>query len=116
MSIIEYGNDSKTGRNLSTAAVTLLLVTGTTVPYANTNKNFGETGFKTAFTKKMTSLTFDLQQSTIVEYGAVESSPYINEEEVNVAFKMPPVKRYKRKATISKRVHASPKVEISGLV
>ncbi len=116
MSVVEYGNDGKTGRNLSAAAATLLLVTGTTVSYAHTNEIFGEMESPTAFTQKIGSSVFDFHQSVITEYGTVESSTYLNEEEVDIALKMPPIKSYKRKATISKRVHAVPKVEISGLV
>ncbi len=114
MSVVEYRNDSKTGRNLSVAAATLLLVTGTAVSYAS--EIFGEVESPTTFVKVNNSLVFDLKQSVITEYGRVESSPYMDEEEVRIELKMPPIKSYKRKATISKRIHATPMVEISGLV
>ncbi len=114
MSVVEYGNDSKTGRNLSAAAATLLLVTGTTMSYSS--EIFGEMESPMAFVKESNLLAFDLKQSIITEYGKVESSLYMVEEEVNIDLKMPPIRSYKRKATISKRIHATPMVEISGLI
>ena len=113
MSIIEYENDSKTGRNLSAAAAALLLVAGTNLAYAD--EIFIPSDFPSAYIEISKPFDFDLTQSEINQYVSPDNIKQIDEE-IAIDLKMPPIKSYKRKVKILKRVHATPKLNISELI
>ncbi len=113
MSIIEYENDSKTGRNLSAATAALLLVAGTNLSYAD--EIFISNESPSAYVKTFQPFDFDLTQSEINQYVSPENAEQIDEE-IAIDLKMPPIRSYKQKAKIIKRVHATPKLNVSELV
>ena len=115
MSVVEYENDSKTGRNLSAAAA-LLLVAGTNLSYED--EIFPTIESPSHFVRIVKPLVFDLEESAITEYTASESPAHIDDidEEIIINLKMPPVKSYKRKVKIVKKVDATPRINIPELV
>ncbi len=116
MSVVEYQINGITGKNLSAATATLLLVASGNLSYAD--EIFTDTDFPSAFVKTSEPLDFDLELNRINEYATLESPTPIDEidEEIIINLKMTPIRSYKRKVKIVKRVQATPRIDIPELV
>lgn len=115
MSVVSYQNNGGTGQNLSVAAA-LLLVASTNLSYAD--EIFTDNDFPSAFVKTSEPLNFDLELSSINEFLSAENSENLHDIDVEIMIdlKMPPIKEYSKKAKITKKVHATPRINITELV
>jgi|GEM_PF-5425490 len=123
MSTEAYSYENQTGTGIRLGIAALLAISATNMAYADEVSTANELPY--ALVKIIGSSDFNMDlipfsndTSMINEYNILENKEYAQDinGEMLLDLKMPPIKRHKRKVKITKRIHATPRINIPELV